>query len=120
MTKQTMLPEAAARHGRYRKVIFMSASPQETGMNPQVLAELASDIKTAKIKNIHALLIMKDDKLIVEEYFDGNQRNDLQYSASITKSLASTLLGIAIDRGYFKGSVQRADRYGRWPAFKTH
>ncbi|NOX89079.1 MAG: serine hydrolase [Calditrichaeota bacterium] len=88
------------------KPFLRNAPPGETGMNPEILAELISDIKTEKIKNVHGLLVIKDDKLIVEEYFGGYRRNDLHYSASITKSFASVLLGIAIDKGYFKGSVQ--------------
>lgn len=88
------------------KTFLQTAPPKETGMNPEKLAELVSDVKIGKIKNIHGLLVIKDDKLVVEDYFGGYKRDDLHYSASVTKSFASALLGIAIDRGYFSGDIQ--------------
>lgn len=47
---------------------------------------------------IKSLLIVKDNKLIVEEYFYGHDRNDLQQIRSCTKSVTSLALGIALDR----------------------
>lgn len=52
--------------------------------------------------NIKSLLIYKDDKLILEEYFSNHTRDDLNGLASVTKSFTSALLGIAIDKGYIK------------------
>lgn len=47
--------------------------------------------------SIKSLLILKNNKLIVEEYFYGYSRNDLQQFRSCTKSVTSLLLGIALD-----------------------
>ncbi|NOZ74947.1 MAG: serine hydrolase [FCB group bacterium] len=82
-----------------------TASPEETGMNASILAKLTNDIRWGKLENIHSLLVIKNDQLVVEEYFGDYDRNRLHYTASITKSFASVLLGIAIDQGYFDGDI---------------
>jgi len=51
------------------------------------------------------LLIIKDDKLILEKYYGEYSRDELHYSASVSKSFASVLLGIAIDKGFFEGDI---------------
>ena len=47
---------------------------------------------------MESLLIMKDHKLILEEYFYGYDRTRLHNIHSCTKSITSLLLGIALDR----------------------
>jgi CubicO group peptidase (beta-lactamase class C family) len=51
-----------------------------------------------------AFLIVKDDQVIYERYFDGADQADRQTSFSVAKSVVSTLVGIAIDEGLI-GSV---------------
>lgn len=49
---------------------------------------------------IHSILVLKDGKLILEEYFSDqgfDQQHDMR---SVSKSLLSILMGIAIDKGY--------------------
>jgi len=46
---------------------------------------------------------VKDGKLVHEAYSRYHQRNTLHVLASITKTFTSTLLGIAIDRGFIDG-----------------
>jgi CubicO group peptidase (beta-lactamase class C family) len=46
-----------------------------------------------------AFLVVHDDELVAERYFDGAQRTTLQTSFSVAKSFLSTLVGIAIDEG---------------------
>jgi CubicO group peptidase (beta-lactamase class C family) len=82
------------------------ANPDKVGVDSNLISKLIYDIKTDKIKNIHSLLIIKYDKLIVEEYFGDFSQGRLQYTASVSKSFASTLLGIAIDKGFFGDDIQ--------------
>jgi CubicO group peptidase (beta-lactamase class C family) len=58
-------------------------------------------------RNIHSLLIFRNNKLVSESYFDGWHRNRLHASRSASKSFMSTLIGIAIDKGKIK-SVDEA------------
>jgi CubicO group peptidase (beta-lactamase class C family) len=52
-----------------------------------------------------AFLVVHDDRLVHERYFDGATRESLQTSFSAAKSFVSTLVGIAIDEGLI-GSVE--------------
>jgi len=49
-----------------------------------------------------ALLIIKDDTIFYEGYFNGHKRETPQKLFSITKSFISALVGIAIDSRYIK------------------
>ena len=83
-----------------------TALPGSVSVDFELINRLTSDIKSRKLQNIHSLLIIKDDRLITEEYGAGFKKDRLHYSASVTKSFTSALLGIAIDQGYFKDSIQ--------------
>ncbi len=48
---------------------------------------------------LNSVLLIKDDQLIIEEYFNGYDVNALHDLRSVTKSIKSILLGIAIDNG---------------------
>ena len=47
---------------------------------------------------LESFLIIKDQKLILEEYFYGYDKTQLHYINSCTKSITSLLLGITLDR----------------------
>ena len=79
--------------------------PEEVGISSEFIEKLIADIESGKLQNIHGLLIIKDDKLTLEKYFDDFDRDELHYSASVSKSFASVLLGIAIDKGFFEGDI---------------
>jgi CubicO group peptidase (beta-lactamase class C family) len=53
---------------------------------------------------IHSVLLVKNGQLIIEEYFNGHSVDRQHDLRSITKSIKSILMGIAIDEGFI-GSV---------------
>ncbi len=53
-----------------------------------------------------ALLIIHDDTLVFERYFNGHTSTSLSQGFSVTKSLFSLLIGAAIDDGYLQGMHQ--------------
>ncbi|MEK3883696.1 serine hydrolase [Paenibacillus sp. PL2-23] len=57
--------------------------------------------------NIAGIVVMQDSKMIYEGYFDGYTADDSIHIASVTKSVVSALMGIAIDKGYMEGVEQR-------------
>lgn len=88
------------------------AQLEDVGLNRQMIAELIDSIKTGFYPNRHSLLIYKDDKLVVEEYFSGHDQiwgtdigmirnNDtlLHDMRSVSKSVVSACIGIAIAQG---------------------
>ncbi len=60
-------------------------------------ADLMKEVIDQKYGKIKSLLILKNNKLVAEEYFYGYQRDDLQQIHSCTKSVTSLLFGIALD-----------------------
>jgi CubicO group peptidase (beta-lactamase class C family) len=58
-----------------------------------------------------AFLVVDDDRLVYERYFEGADREDRQTSVSVAKSFLSTLLGIAIDEGLIDGVEDPVTKY---------
>ncbi len=64
-----------------------------------------SGFRTSSVSEIlratqtEAFIVVKDNKVIYEDYLDGTSRNTIHYSFSVSKSIVSTLIGIAIDEG---------------------
>jgi CubicO group peptidase (beta-lactamase class C family) len=52
-----------------------------------------------ELPRLHSLLINVDGRLLFEEYFNGGRANRLANVKSVSKSIISALVGIAIERG---------------------
>ncbi|WP_298426243.1 serine hydrolase [uncultured Kordia sp.] len=57
-------------------------------------------IAEKRFENINGIIVVKENKLLIEEYFNGEDRNSLHDSRSVGKSFASTMLGIAIEENH--------------------
>jgi CubicO group peptidase (beta-lactamase class C family) len=66
---------------------------------------LNKKILTSDYKDITGIVVIKNGKLLLEEYFNGAKRNTLHDTRSVGKTFASTLLGIAIRDGYIKSET---------------
>jgi CubicO group peptidase (beta-lactamase class C family) len=71
------------------------------------IMELNRGIADKTYKNITSIVIIKDGKLLLEEYFNGADRNTLHDTRSVGKSFCSALTGIAIRDGYLKNEDQQ-------------
>lgn len=93
-------------------LLFWSCNSEDTITQPQnknysiddyldseKVNELISEISNETFGNVNSLLIMRNDTLLVEEYFRGYERDDLHVCYSVTKSFTSALIGIAYDKG---------------------
>jgi CubicO group peptidase (beta-lactamase class C family) len=58
-----------------------------------------------------AFLVVHDDKLLYERYFNGYDQRSLNTSFSMAKSFASSLVGIAIDEGHIKSVDEPITNY---------
>lgn len=65
------------------------------------------DLIKKEYSNIAGIVIIKDELLIYEKYFYGYTKEDVLHVASVTKSIISVLIGIAIDKGYIKNIDQK-------------
>jgi CubicO group peptidase (beta-lactamase class C family) len=50
--------------------------------------------------NTQAFIVIQNDAILYEEYFNGTQRDSMATSFSVAKSFTSALIGIAIEDGY--------------------
>ena len=71
------------------------SSPEAQGMDSKVLAEAFDEIRRRQI-SVHSLTIVRNGYLVLDAYFWPFQDNLLHDTASVTKSVTSTLVGIAI------------------------
>jgi CubicO group peptidase (beta-lactamase class C family) len=58
-----------------------------------------------------AFVVVDQDRLVYERYFDGADRQTRQTSFSVAKSVVSTLVGIAIEEGLIGGIADPVTRY---------
>ena len=57
--------------------------------------------------NIAGIVVLKDGEIQYENYFNGCSRESTIHIYSVTKSIVSILIGIAIDKGYIKSVDQK-------------
>ena len=80
---------------------WQTSTPEEQGLDSAKLAEGLRQIQQKKIP-IHSLLIVRNDKVLLDATFypyDGQTPHSV---ASVTKSLTTLLIGIAIDQDKLK------------------
>ena len=65
----------------------------------------------ANVKDLYSLLIGRYGELIVEKYYNNHEPNSLHDVRSVTKSITSILVGIALDKGYISGADQMMHEY---------
>ncbi|WP_254560569.1 serine hydrolase domain-containing protein [Dyadobacter diqingensis] len=82
-----------------------------SGLDSVLLAGMMQKIIDGTYPNVHSVLIIKDNKLVFEEYFYEYTRDSLQEMRSATKSLVSALTGIAIDKGFIKSKNETVLSY---------
>lgn len=86
---------------------WRSAPLQSTGIDSPGIENLRQKLFNGDYPNIHSLLIVKDGKLVLEEYFYGNARQHPHRVASVTKSITSLLIGLAIEHKNIAGTDTR-------------
>jgi len=76
---------------------------QSFGVDSTLIYALFNKLQN-EAHEVHSVLLVKNGKIIIEEYFGETTINELHDIRSVTKSIISLLMGIAIDKG-FVGSV---------------
>ncbi len=79
------------------------SSLSDQGIDTKKIESITNQILTEdRFVNVLSMLIVKNGKLVHEAYSPFVQRNTLHWMASITKTVTSTLIGIAIDKGFIE------------------
>ncbi|RZJ66927.1 MAG: class C beta-lactamase-related serine hydrolase [Flavobacterium sp.] len=66
-----------------------------------------TEIAKFNLKEITSVVVIREGKLMLEEYFNDAQRSTLHDTRSAGKSFASTLMGMAIRDGFIKSENQK-------------
>lgn len=85
---------------------WRAAEPEALGMDSGKLSRLEPVIVSG-YSNINGIVIVKNGYIAYENYFNGYGPEDVHHVASVTKSIISSLVGIAIDMGYIKSIDQK-------------
>ena len=97
-------------------------SLEEVNIDPTLIIEAVNKIHQGIYKEVHSMLIFRKNKLVFEEYFKGHKfkydttnhhgelvtwdRTMLHHIMSVTKSITSACIGIAVDKGFIKSVHQ--------------
>ena len=92
----------------------------DVGLSESRLTDMIDFVRSGVYANVHGVVIIKDNRLVLEEYFSGLDfeaavndhivgdwrhfdRDTGHNTASVTKVITSTLVGVAIDQGFITG-----------------
>jgi CubicO group peptidase (beta-lactamase class C family) len=87
------IPESA-------KAEFSVSSLKAEGVDEALITQVTDLITREEYKRIDGLLILRNNKLIYENYFHGYTSDVLHNMFSVGKSITSILVGIAIEKGF--------------------
>ena len=90
-----------------------SVNPQPWALHKKY--NIISESETLKKLNIDgktkSFLVIKNDSILFEKYFDGYSKNSLSNSFSVAKSIVTSMMGKAIMEGKIKGLDQPVSDY---------
>ncbi len=81
------------------------STPEAQGIDSGQIALIFDAVKRKQIP-IHSMIVIRNGYLVSEAYFYPFTKGTVHDLASVTKSVTSTLIGIAIDKGYIKSVDQ--------------
>lgn len=88
--------------------------------NPEKIKTLNQKIAENRFREITGIVVIKNEKLLLEEYFNGYKRDSLNDTRSVGKSFASALMGIAIKDSYIKNENQSLKEFYNLNQFSNY
>lgn len=105
-------PKLSAKQIQVQPILANSGwQKSRAGYDKEKIRLLNRAIAQNTFKQITSIIVIKNGKLLLEEYFNGAGRNTLHDTRSVGKSFASTLMGIAIQEGYIKSENQQLKEF---------
>lgn len=80
--------------------------PEKVKLDKQKIIEIDAVIRK-EYGNTNGILVTKNGYIAFERYYNGYGSDDAHHLTSVTKSVLSALIGIAIERNYIKSIDQR-------------
>lgn len=92
----------------------------EEKFNHEKIRALNKKVAENRFRDITGIVVIKNEKLLLEEYFNGYKRDSLNDTRSVGKSFSSALMGIAIKDGYIKNENQSLKEFYDLKKFNNH
>ena len=94
---------------------WRTARPRDVGLDAKTMASLASRFRTGQLANLHGLVVVRHGYVVVDEYANGSSATHVHTLQSVTKSITSLLVGIAVDRGLMQLGERLVDVFPEYP-----
>ena len=98
---------------------WKTSSLQSQGIDSTLFYNLFNQLKGAEHK-LHSMLLIRNNELVLEEYFGDYNVNKPHDLRSTSKSIRSILLGIAIDKGFMDSVDDPLSKYLKNPVPKKN
>lgn len=98
--------------------LSVSTAPFDHGK----IQELKGMIEEGVFKKINSIVVLKQGKLLIEEYFNGENRDSLHDPRSVGKTFASSLMGIAIADRFIQNEFEPLAKFyefSQYPNFHS-
>jgi CubicO group peptidase (beta-lactamase class C family) len=94
------------------------ATPAQVGIDRAAIDALVARLRSNAVAGIHSLTIVRNGYMAVEEYFNGSSRDTVHTLQSVTKSVTSLLVGIAIADGKLRLSDSVVTLFSKYPSLR--
>ena len=81
---------------------------------------LNKKIAQGRFEHINGIVVIKNGTLLIEEYFNGSDRDSFHDPKSVGKTIASTITGIAIDEKHIKSEYETLKSFYDLTSYKNH
>lgn len=105
---------------------WQTGAPADAGLDTAIVGAMIRAVTEGGFPRTHSILIARHGELAVEEYFHGFDRDTWHDMRSASKSVTSTLIGLAIRDGFIPDASARAltsfpryHRYAVWDPRKA-
>ena len=85
------------------------STPEEQGLNSEILQDGVAHL--SENSKIYSLILLRNDVIVVEKYFHKGRINRAANIQSVSKSILSALVGIAIREGYIESVDQKVAEF---------
>ncbi len=74
---------------------------------PEIILKMVKETIKGNFPDVHSILIYKNNRLVLEEYFYGYDENTPHQLRSATKPFIGGILGLAIDKGFIQSEKEK-------------
>lgn len=91
--------------------VWALSAPADVGMHAETLNKAVSTLPDARQHLLSSMVVLRHGKPVLEQYWNGFDKDTLHDMRSATKSITSLLVGIAIDKGMIGSDAMPMRQY---------